>query len=588
MNRSHRLNIGLSFAIAGTFILAGLIVTFLILYLSFTPEQIAMAYLPPSPDPMMVEVMIHNLGLDQPLFFQFFGYFFQFLFFDYGISSAINQGMPVFVMLVQYFPRLLEVLFLPLCIGISLGYLFGRISKRSKRNWLKNIIQLMSALFLAIPVFLFGMYLQYTFGYLIPWFPATGFKNFAFPNPPVITGSRIFDSMLSQQWYLIPDTLYHYVLPMIILTIAITALMTRFYSSNMTKDSHKKKSIFSRTAKTSAGFGVILTYFIMIDITFGLHGFGDLLVTAIMYMDFFVIRGVLFTIIVWLAITLLVSNFGFSIYRGIKDLPPIEEQEETTEREYDLSGKGEFRNYLKQIVKSPLTIIGIVAVLVPIVVSIIPELISGYSFHATLGVYMNSWAPPSPGHLLGTAQFGRDVLALISWGTADALLFGAVTILIGLCGGLIFGLLASKLTRIVPTLIKIVMLVFYVLPAIVLVILFVMSLGREVWLLVLIIGLLLIPGFTRIIANTEFRILPIVKKVIAYAPLFAAFSILLYVSLGFLGFADPHTIQLGALMAQGRVHLYDAPWASLWPGFMIFLILACLFLLHQGLAQHTR
>lgn len=111
---------------------------------------------------------------------------------------------------------------------------------------------------------------------------------------------------------------------------------------------------------------------------------------------------------------------------------------------------------------------------------------------------------------------------------------------------------------------------------------------RHLKLLLLVIGLLLIPSFTRIIANTEFRVVPIGKKIIAYAPLFAGFAIILYVSLGFLGFADPYSIQLGAEISEARVHLYDAPWATLWPGFSIFLILICLFLLHEGLAKHSR
>ena len=52
MRRSHGLNFGLTFAIAGIFIFVGLIVSFLILHLSFTPYQIIQGYLPEGhPDP---------------------------------------------------------------------------------------------------------------------------------------------------------------------------------------------------------------------------------------------------------------------------------------------------------------------------------------------------------------------------------------------------------------------------------------------------------------------------------------------------------------------------------------------------------
>ena len=134
------------------------------------------------------------------------------------------------------------------------------------------------------------------------------------------------------------------------------------------------------------------------------------------------------------------------------------------------------------------------------------------------------------------------------------------------------------------------MLVFYIIPGIVLLMLFLMLFEseRDVGILMLITGLLFIPGFTRIIGNTKFRVVPIMKKIITYLPLFAGFAILLYASMGFLGYADRYTIQLGYLIASMRYHLNDAPWASLWPGFAIFLISTSLFVLHEGLAKYSR
>jgi peptide/nickel transport system permease protein len=243
---------------------------------------------------------------------------------------------------------------------------------------------------------------------------------------------------------------------------------------------------------------------------------------------------------------------------------------------------------LKEIIHSPLAVVGIIVFIFPIILSTFPELISEVSFEAANGIYTGAWNPPSPEHLLGQTEFGRDVFARILYGARDSVLFGFGAALIGLIGGLIFGLLASKFTRVIPTLTRIVMLVFYILPAIILVMLAVMLGGQLLGILVIVTGLLLIPSFTKVIANTEFRVVPIGKKIISYVPLFAGFAILLYAALGFLGFTDPRLIQLGNEISQARVHLYDAPWATLWPGITIFLIVGCLFLLHEGLAQHSR
>jgi peptide/nickel transport system permease protein len=224
-----------------------------------------------------------------------------------------------------------------------------------------------------------------------------------------------------------------------------------------------------------------------------------------------------------------------------------------------------------------------------IFVAIFPELISGRSLAEAQGIYFGSWEPPSPDHLLGQGKFGRDVLALVAYGTRGTLTFGLGAVLIGLIGGLIFGPLASKFNRKGHTAIMSLMLVFSVLPGIVLVLLTVLLFGTSPFgLLMLTTGLLLIPGFTRIIANTEFRIVPIGKKIISYIPLFTGFAILLYATLGFLGFYDYRIISLGGLVNDARVMLFVAPWATFWPSTILFLIVASLFIFHEGLVKHSR
>lgn len=582
-----------TFLIPITLLLVGLLVVFVILNISFTHEQIISAYVPISASQEQREAIIRYLGLDDPLFFRFLRYLGDFLTGNWGLSSRISKGAPVIELLAEYTPGMFEVTILPLWIGVILGRLFGRITNRSERNWSKNLIRLLSVLFTAVPIFFFGMCLQYSLGYLVDAYPVTGVKNLTYTNPPFITGSRILDSILSGQIYITVDTLIHYALPMTVLTVAITAVMTRIFSYKGVNNSYKQNTLLSHTAKTSASFGVILTYFILLDITFNLRSIGWLLVNAILRMDFFTLEGVLFVILILLSITLLISNLKFSLNGLRKKEPSKEELVETEEVEHNITGKEELMRYLKQIVKSPLSIIGIIVVIVLIVISIFPELMSGYTFEQTLSIYdlfipYPLFPPPPPPPSLN----GNYMLALILYGTQDALIFGAGTVLIGLIGGLIFGLLASKFTRRPSTITKSVMLVFYILPGIVLLMLFIMMLGTHVWVLALITGLLLIPSFTRIIVNTKFQFVPIAKKIIAYLPLFAGFAILLYASIGFLGFADPHTIQLGDLIYKGRYWIYPyyyyVPWICFWPGLTIFLIVISLFVCHEGLAKYSR
>ena len=561
--------------------------TFFFLYVTFTPEQIVLPLLPPSPPPAMIEQMIRQYGLDGPLFFRFLRYLGDFLTSNWGPSHMYGETG---IALMRSVPHTIELLIFPLIIGMLLGYGFGRVSNRTERKWLKSGIQLLSAVGIAIPIFYFGTFLQYTLGYLVPMFPAIGYKSFMFPDPPLVTGFMMFDASLSGNLPLLFDLREHYALPTIILSVAITALMTRAYSSNKAKDSYKKKTLLSHTAKTSMAFGAIFTYLFLIDVTFNFYGFGTMFLIAINQFDYFLLRGLLFVFIILFAGTLIISNFIFSIHGLKKDKSklPLKEDAEPIEREPRLSTWVDLKTYLKKIVRSPLIYIGLVAVLIPIFVAIFPELISGRTYSEATGIYAGSWSPPSPDHPLGQGKFGRDMLALVAYGTRGTLTFAFGAVLIGLIGGSIFGPLASKFNRKGHTVTMSLMLVFSILPGIVLVMLTILPIGLFFGLMMLTTGLLLIPGFTRIIANTEFRIVPIGKKVISYIPLFAGFAILMYASLGFVGLGDYQIISLGRLVDEARVMLYTAPWASFWPSTIIFLIVVSLFILHEGLVKHSR
>ena len=63
------------------------------------------------------------------------------------------------------------------------------------------------------------------------------------------------------------------------------------------------------------------------------------------------------------------------------------------------------------------------------------------------------------------------------------------------------------------------------------------------------------------------------------------FNILMFGALGFFGLSDPSLINLGYHVAEGRLYLFDAPWASLWPGLALYVFVIGLLLLHYGLKE---
>ncbi|MFX1462531.1 MAG: ABC transporter permease subunit, partial [Promethearchaeota archaeon] len=59
--------------------------------------------------------------------------------------------------------------------------------------------------------------------------------------------------------------------------------------------------------------------------------------------------------------------------------------------------------------------------------------------------------------------------------------------------------------------------------------------------------------------------------------------ILSLAGLAFLGYSDIRLIEWGNDINDARLHLYDAPWAALWPGFMILIAVLGFMLVGDGL-----
>ena len=94
-----------------------------------------------------------------------------------------------------------------------------------------------------------------------------------------------------------------------------------------------------------------------------------------------------------------------------------------------------------------------------------------------------------------------------------------------------------------------------------------------------------IPAFTFLISEGDYNVKLTVRKLGAYIPLFVGFNILVFEAIAFLGFSDYRLIQLGYEIAQSRPFLFVAPWASIWPGLAIFVIVFGFFSLHYGMKE---
>ncbi|MFX0176825.1 MAG: ABC transporter permease [Candidatus Hodarchaeota archaeon] len=289
-------------------------------------------------------------------------------------------------------------------------------------------------------------------------------------------------------------------------------------------------------------------------------------------------------------------------------LIPGSKLEELSIREFEYEKTISKRKFIRRL-KSVLTIIGIVIVFTVVSFAVFGDWLSPYTYYeASLPYYPGAWDPPSPGHLLGQTRYGRDILARLIFGARSSLTIALPAITFSVILGVIFGVISGFYGGVVDSIIMRVMDVFLAFPGLILALVFVAILGQNMEYIMLAFGILGVPFYSRLIRASvlQARELPYVEAARVAGsgnmrimfrhvlpntiqPIIISFTfniggiILSLAGLSFLGYSDIRLIEWGSDINQASMHLYDAPWAAIWPGVMILLTVLGFMLVGDGL-----
>ncbi|MFX1479283.1 MAG: hypothetical protein ACFFCI_14210 [Promethearchaeota archaeon] len=587
-------NIILSLIIAFSFLFIGLIISFF--FINLMPGDPILAYLPIGrPNPELYDYWRHELWFDRPFIMQVFKYLADLFIGNWGFSTSISPRQDVWSLLALRTPRTIDLLIIPTIIGVVIGILIGKISFKFRKTREGKVLQGILILCVSIPIFSFGIFLKKYLAIDMNMFPVHGYKTSEYGDPEFVTGFRIIDALISGQFYMVTDYLYHLFLPVLCLTIATVALIAYFTRSQMEKKENVK-SIFSNSMYMVWIFTFIFTYCILIETIFGLGGIYETFINAIREADYYVLRSSIYIIIMIFVVVMLISNLIFAILKSSTIAPKnslkpngfseknnnIDQNEINPEMDFGRK----IKSYAKHIYKSPFLLIGLILTIGVIIIGVFPGLISGYSLEETMTMSSDTLEPPSETHLLGTEQSGLDIFALILWGIQYSLLFSIQVVVIGILGGIIFGMISS-LNKNVNKVIEILLLLNYAIPPVILILYVLTITGFMVFNITFMIGVLLIPFFTKIFAYVPLKrenIIISLKKVVIYIPLSIGFVILFWESIAFLQFFWGYPIiPLGTQIFDGSTHIQIAPWATFWPSIFLFIIIIGFILLHYGL-----
>lgn len=179
--------------------------------------------------PEVIENIRQDMGLDKPLYGQFFDYLGQLGRGDLG--DAYHTGHTVASDFASRFPATIELTLFSILIAVVIAIPVGIIAATRKESVIDHISRVFSLIGACVPIFWLGLIFIYIFYSQLGWAPAPMGRISGDLNPPThITGLYILDSLLSADFVALKSSIAHLILPAICLstgTMAIVARMTR-------------------------------------------------------------------------------------------------------------------------------------------------------------------------------------------------------------------------------------------------------------------------------------------------------------------------------------------------------------------------
>ena len=262
-----------------------------------------------------------RFGLDQPLWVQYVRYLGDVSRLDFNYSIA-NYPRTVAEMMAEALPWTIGLLGLTTMFSFIFGTLLGAFMGWPRSpTFLKFVLPPLLALH-AIPYYLLGLVLMYFFTFRYQWLPNIGgYTAGTFPD----VGSLAF-------W---GDVLSHAVLPSLSIILAaiggwalamramVVTVQGEDFITFADAKGLKDRTIFLRyairntllpqTTALALALGHVVSGAVLVEVVFGYPGIGTVLFTAIRQADWFLIQGMVFAVIVTLALATLILDLTYPL-----------------------------------------------------------------------------------------------------------------------------------------------------------------------------------------------------------------------------------------------------------------------------------
>ena len=267
-----------------------------------------------------------KLGLDLPLYEQYFRYIGDVVRGDFGVSVRTHR--PIIDDLRIYLPATLELVLVSMTITVLIGIPLGVLSGAWKDSPVDHFSRIFAVVNVSMPVFWLALLLQLLFVRQLGWLPlgARVSKEIAIITPiERITGFYLIDTALAGNWAAFRDVARHLILPSLALASYGIGLTIRMIRATMVEVLQQKyitaawaagltrREVFFRQALKNAIVPTLMVLSLnfvwqisgamLVEIVFRWPGLGRYLVDAILMIDFPIVVSVALVVTVFYVLT---------------------------------------------------------------------------------------------------------------------------------------------------------------------------------------------------------------------------------------------------------------------------------------------
>ena len=293
--------------VLAAFPVMGVVALFVFLLLRLTPGDPAAVLAGDNATPEQLDRIRASLGLNEPLYVQFFTWINKLLHGDLGVSLISN--VPVLNMISQRIEPSISLAVATIVLSVVVAVPLGVLAAWKQGTWIDRFVMALSVLGFSVPVFVIGYILIQIFAIDLRWLPVQGFKSLS-------SGFGPFFERL--------------VLPTLALSFIYVALIARMTRASMldvlgedyvrtarAKGIGEIAVLFRHALRNAAvpvitvigtGFALLISGVVVTESVFNIPGIGRLTVDAVLARDYPVIQAmILLTSLLYVTINLLID-----------------------------------------------------------------------------------------------------------------------------------------------------------------------------------------------------------------------------------------------------------------------------------------